>query len=248
MDYFVVKKNEILNNLNKFAIFINNNGDRLLGLIIDEQHIYEALGHSKFDKIPKVVPPDYKKITRTKNKFSDGWMLDLYFQKYVSPEKILKLKESGCEYQEWYEKSRQYWLNFKTLLDIENGGEINCLLLDRNVCDVIYSHNEIGKLYDPKIFFEKNIVTIKKIKDVFVKIKFPWQNELKEFELEVQYKKDSWYPLINGSLPAKCVQMNYNLLDKKYKWHELPEDICVGFRGPMIMYNDLDFLPSIYIL
>lgn len=253
MNYFVINKNDIEDKINNFVIFKNENynGDKICGLMVDDEHVYEALGNCKFDKNLKVISPTYKQIERTNKYYSNEWVKNIYFQKYTTPEKIIKLKKMGCDFDEWYNKSRKYWLKLKTILHMNNNKEIKCLLLDRNVCDIIYQSNKLGKLYDPKSFFKNNVVTIKKVKDLTVQIQFPHENKINEsrnFEFHVEYEKDNWYPLINGTLPDKCEQMGYSLLDKEYKWYELSENICIGYRGPMIMWNDVDLMPKIYLL
>lgn len=253
MNFFVVTKNDIEDKINNFVIFKNknNNNDKLFGLMADDEHIYEALKNCKFEKNLKVIPPNYKQIDRTNKYYSNELVKNLFFQKYTSPEKIIKLKEMGCNFDEWYNKSRKYWLKLKTILYMKNDTEIKCLLLDRNVTDIIYDINKLGKLYDPKIFFKNNMVTIKKVKDLTVKIQLPHENKInksRNFEFHVEYKKDNWYPLINGTLANKCEQMGYSLLDKEYKWYELPKNICIGYRGPMIMWSVMDFMPKIYFL
>ena len=87
--------------------------------------------------------------------------------------------------------------------------------------------------------------------DLTVKIQFSWEkkmNESRKFEFDVEYKKDNWYPLMNGTLPTKCEQMGYKILDKECEWHELPKNMCVGYRGPRSIWNDLDFMPNIFLL
>jgi hypothetical protein len=67
-----------------------------------------------------------------------------------------------------------------------------------------------------------------------------------DFEFDIEYKDDSWYPLENGLLPS-LPKTGTGLLDGRYKkWNELPKDTCVGWRGPMILWNDLDTLPNCY--
>lgn len=253
MNYFVINKINIKKNINNFVVFENenHNGDKICGLMADNNHIYVALGNCKFDNVPKLIPQTHKQIKRNKNYCSDEWVIDVFFKKYTSPEKIEKLKEIGCDYEEWYEKSRKYWLKLKTILDMNNGDEIKCLLLDRNVLDTIHTDNKIGKLYVPKYFFRNCTAIIKKIKDLTVKIVFSWEKQIDEsrnFEFDVEYKKDNWYPLKNGVLPDEYLQMSYEILGKKNKWNELPNNIHIGYRGPMILWNNIYKMPGIYIL
>ena len=73
-----------------------------------------------------------------------------------------------------------------------------------------------------------------------------------DFEFEIEYKENHWYPLENGFLPGKKDIPSFirgGLLDeKKKKWNKLPKNTKVGERGPMILWKDLDKLPNCYYL
>ena len=83
------------------------------------------------------------------------------------------------------------------------------------------------------------------------KIKYKWQNNTEEalnFEFEIEYKKNNWYPLINGTLPAEDEQGFSQLLGIEKNWSEFPKKTHIGWRGPIILWNDLKHLDKVYIL
>lgn len=66
------------------------------------------------------------------------------------------------------------------------------------------------------------------------------------FEFDIEYQKGNWFPLTNGMLPAKDPQGFANFRFQKPKsWKEFPKTTHVGYRGPMIKWDDLDKLPNI---
>ena len=70
----------------------------------------------------------------------------------------------------------------------------------------------------------------------------------KPFEFDIEYLEGNWYPLTDGYLPPKDPQgfAKLNFKTKKH-WKEFPKTTRVGWRGPMIKWDDLDKLPNIII-
>jgi hypothetical protein len=69
---------------------------------------------------------------------------------------------------------------------------------------------------------------------------------MKNFEFHVQYKADSWYPLVDGALPAKDEQTGRELLGKSVRWTALPPSTPVGWRGPMVRWKAVDAAPDLF--
>jgi hypothetical protein len=83
------------------------------------------------------------------------------------------------------------------------------------------------------------------------KIKHKWQNNTEEafdFEFEIEYKKNNWFPLINGILPAEDEQGFSELLGVEKSWSEFPKNTHIGWRGPFILWDDLKKLDKVYII
>jgi len=229
-------------------------------------------GHSFFyNDSFYIVPKEYNEIKITNKKRKE--LKSRICKK--TPKKIIDLENKGLYWQIWKNETRNKWLTIKDIQNLKKGQEIKILLLDRNVDDRFETDENIkpNKLYKPKKFFNSCWAVYKHIKDLKGEIFYQWQEEkIKkfnsnqkggstfkvenrhnnskpyEFEFEIEYKHNNWHPLENGFLPAK----NYfrkNLLDgKKKKWDKFPKNTKVGFRGPMILWEDLDKLPNIYYL
>lgn len=66
-------------------------------------------------------------------------------------------------------------------------------------------------------------------------------------ELEVEYKPGYWYPLKNGMLPSRDPQNIFGiLLGSKVHWKDLPLNTHIGWRGPMILLEDIKKMPLVY--
>lgn len=60
------------------------------------------------------------------------------------------------------------------------------------------------------------------------------------FRLEVSYKPDHWYPLnVQGVLPARDQQMGTMLLGKKVAYADMPGKTELGWRGNMILWDEI---------
>ena len=70
--------------------------------------------------------------------------------------------------------------------------------------------------------------------------------ETKKFEFEVEYKSGSWYPLRDGYLPASDEQTERPLLGKRLHWSALPKTTPIGWRGPMVLWENLENAPMLF--
>ena len=183
----------------------------------EKNYIFEALGNCAFSKEKREIPKDYKKVKR-----NNDWITKVFLEKYISPEKILKLNTQGCELGKWIEKNRKYWLTIKDIEKLKINKKIKLLVLDRN----IYDNKDLfkkGTLYKPENFFVNDSAVYWKTSIIGLngKIKYAWQNNTDEafnFEFEIEYKKNNWYPLINGTLPAEDEQDFSELLGVEKNW------------------------------
>lgn len=213
----------------------------------EKNYIFEALGNSKFSKEKKEIPKDYKKVKR-----NDDWVIRVFLEKYISPEKILKLNTQGYELSKWIDKTRKYWLTIKDIEKIKINKKIKLVVLDRN----IYDNKDVfkkGTLYKPENFFINDSAVYWKtsIAGLDGKIKHKWQNNTDEpynIGFDIEYKKNNWYPLINGILPAEDEQGFSQLLGVEKSWSEFPKTTHIGWRGPIIIWDDLKHLDKVYLL
>jgi len=212
--------------------------------------IYEGLTNSKFSREPTKISKGYKKITVNKE-----WILSVYLNSYISPEKIQKkiqkLNKGGLELGEWIEHYRDKWLTIKDVKELPLNKKVKLLLLDRNIYDD-KDHIKEAKLYTPFFFFKKNVALYWKTNNnnLMGKIKYKWQKETDEpydFEFHIEYDKNKWYPLTNGLLPAKDDQNITKLLDKETHITEFSEDTHLGYRGPIMFWDEIKDLDKVYI-
>jgi hypothetical protein len=210
----------------------------------EDNYIFEALGNSTFSSKKKLIPEGYNKIRRTEKTGSFKWLLMTYLQPYISPEKIKLLNQEGYEIDKWIEQYRKYWITIKDIEKLKPNEKIKLLVLDRNVYDSLDKFKK-GQLYKPEKFFVNNSAIYWKNNNDSLsgKIKYKWQKGSEpayDFEFDIEYKKNSWYPLINGILLARDHQGFLELLGKDKNWLEFPKSTHIGWRGPMIMWNNLN--------
>ena len=214
----------------------------------DKDYIFEALGNSTFSTVKKKIPEGYNRVQKTDKHFNNKWFERVYLQKYISPEKIEILNESGFEMEKWIEKSKKYWITIKDIEKLKANKKIKLLVLDRNVYDSKDKFKR-GKLYKPENFFIDNSAVYWKnnVASLEGKIVHKWQED-HNFEFDIQYDKHNWYPLLNGILPAEDEQGFSKLLGVTKSWSEFPKTTHIGWRGPMILWSNLTKLEKIYRL
>lgn len=152
---------------------------------------------------------------------------------------------NGLEQEEWIKKAEKKSITKATIDKMKPKEKLELLLLDINLYDVTISVNKPNRLYKPTYFFRKN-------KAIFIKkegskgmIKYPWSNKFEPFEFHVEWKPIHWYPLTDGSLPARD-RRDQKLLGKKMSWDQLPVKIRVGLNGPMVKWSDVKKMPSLF--
>ena len=153
---------------------------------------------------------------------------------------------NGLNIDKWIPKSKKWWLTIKDIEKLKKGEKIKILLMDRNLYDIITTTNKPNKLYKPRYFFRINTVIYEHEYNLVGKIKYNWDHEFKKFEFQIEYKKDNWYPLKNGILPQVDPQGFVTLLDEEKKWNEFSKLTHVGWRGPMMLWKNVEKMPDIY--
>tara|TARA_B100002019_G_scaffold261224_1_gene247833 strand:+ start:16 stop:855 length:840 start_codon:yes stop_codon:yes gene_type:complete len=224
--------------------------------------------NNQFEDKPTKVPKGYKKVN--KPAFIKDIAKDFYCTqkkkvsnkqgntkkvikgskqstKNTKKSKKLNIKLKGAlEFAKWYNNSRKYWLTIKDIERMKNKGKIVVLPLHRNVLDGPQTYHKENTPYKPETFFktEKDtFVNYGNMSGIFIKYD---QHDKTPKPLDIEYKKDKWYPLFDGYLPDKDVQTGNKLLGKKKHWTEFKKNSHIGFRGPMILWDDLKKLPKLY--
>jgi hypothetical protein len=191
------------------------------------------------------IPNDYKRKT-IKN---IEWVRDLFCK---IPVNSVKLKSQGAlEYEAWFKKSEAKWLKISDIMKLAPGQKIKVVSLHRNTGDrsMDSNINPRGSAIKPERFFRNMIVDYRHFKDMEGTLYFKNDDNEKEwdFELEVEYKPGFWYPLKDGYIPSKDPQNILNFfLGRKVHWKDLDRNTHIGFRGPMILLENVKKLPLIY--
>jgi hypothetical protein len=198
---------------------------------------YEALGNSKIAINHIAIPNGYKKKRRTNKQYSDNWVNDFYFNKYIDPI-IFKDK---LTLNKWIKEVIPNWLTIEKILKIKPNKKVKVLLLDRNIKDTIEfskRKNEliIGNEYKPNYYFKDSFAYIKRKNnnDLKMEIFYSFEKEYIDFEFDIEYGKGLWFPLENG----------INLEEGK-EWKDYPIYTHIGWRGPMILWKEIGKLPLI---
>jgi hypothetical protein len=162
----------------------------------------------------------------------------------------INLCASGWYGKNFVEASEKYKLTIKDVLSFKKGQQIKILCMDRNFCDTIGNLRrsitryvfEGTDSFRPEDIFEPMIYT----HDSDLKGQGDWGYYKGEFEFDLEYKTDYWYPLTNGYLPAedeqKCVAFSWS---KPQHYTQFPTSTCLGWRGPMILWTDLPKMPDV---
>lgn len=190
--------------------------------------------------------PDGYKLKTIKN---TEWIKELFCQ---IPVDTVKLKSQGAlEFENWLKKSESKCLKISDILKLNPGQKIKVVSLHRNTADrsIGSEINPRGHAIKPERFFRNMIADYRHIKNMEGTLYFKNEGDDNEwpFELEVEYKPGFWYPLKDGYLPARDPQNIFGLLlGRKVHWKDLPKNTHVGFRGPMVLLENVKKMPLVY--
>jgi hypothetical protein len=198
---------------------------------------YEAYGNSKIAINHIEIPIGYKKKRRTNKQYNDDWVKDFYFNKYIEP----MIFEGKLTPNKWIKEVISNWLTIEKVLAMKPNKKVKVLLLDRNLLDTVESSKRKKELvkgndYKPSYYFKDSFAYIKRKNeiDLSMEILYSFENEYRDFEFEIEYINNNWFPLENG----------LNIEDEK-QWKDYPTYKHIGWRGPMILWKDLKNLPMV---
>jgi hypothetical protein len=149
------------------------------------------------------------------------------------------------------EAMKPYWITIRDIVALKPRQKVKFLCFDRNY-DELYNQRKIplkpGKLYTPQYFFRNNyIMEYTHDHDLSGYRVFKDMEGSDAFEFDIEYKPGHWYPLENGSLPTVDPQGLVNFGKNAGKHYmQFPPDTHVGWRGPMIRWSDLKYMPKVY--
>jgi hypothetical protein len=153
----------------------------------------------------------------------------------------------GFHLEQWIKCTRKYHLTISDILKLEKGDQIRVVHLDRNILDTCEYHNKPSVITEPHNFFKQSIGIYTHDENLKGWFKFI-EDSRQDFEFDVEYKKNHWYPLENGRLPDSndngiCCSFGNK---KGWSWRQFPLDTRIGWRGPMIEISKLEHCPKVY--
>lgn len=139
-----------------------------------------------------------------------------------------------------------FHLTIADIIKLKKGDMLNILCFDRNIMDLV--PNVPNKVYHPNEFFVKAYQgTYIHEKDLSGQIMFPeFDSEPSPFEFHLEYCYHSWYPLKNGKLISQGDPCGVPEKFNNKTWRSFSKTTRVGWRGPMVLKNQLDYFPHVY--
>ena len=208
-----------------------------------------ALGHNRYSEEKTPIP--YGAICDSLNDYQFS-----HFCRDAVPEP--DFKGQGLEMLVWEDSVRDQCLTIADILDLQPGQQIKVLHMDRNLGDSSCQNSTGNHLFRPSDFFRTSTAVYTHESGLKGTIKYSWQDgpdyrddpecqNPRPFEFDLEYKRDSWYPLNNGCLPARDPQgfsdFNYNV---PKPWQDFSATTRVGWRGPMLLWDKVDDQPDVY--
>jgi len=225
-------------------------GPKYIEGIIKNGFLYECLGNCYFSKhmeltknVKKNLEKNYKKLSK-KELIDDDWIEDI--TSFCKKEKKIEiLEKNGVPYNIWLSKCQNFYLKIEDIIKLKKGDKIKVLILDSDIYNFIIKKNKINKNYKPKDFFNENWAEITIDNNLQGLIKFQFQEEKErpyKFNFYVHYIKERWHSVSNGNIYIQDFNKR-----KIINWEKLDKKINVGFGGHIILWDNLDKLPNIFL-
>lgn len=162
-------------------------------------------------------------------------------------------KSGALEIQAWKKHVRKECLTIRDIKKLKPGDKLTILCMDRNLEDPIWQTIKSNTIMSPTRFFQRNVATYVHEKDLHGTITFHFgglsdhsksENSTMDFDFELEYRKDHWYPTKDGYFPAKdgYPKLKY----PKTHWTKFPPKTKVGWRGPMLLWEKVKTQPKVY--
>jgi len=220
--------------------------DKISGIpSIVSGYVHEQVSsYGEFNDEAIKIPKGYRKIKNPNEK----WIKEYVCRKIPSPPKDI---ENALEFRDWFESSREYWLNIEDLLKMNHNETTELVMLDRNVLEVVLQNNKMNQVYLPTHFFKNQKASYIHNTNLYGILKLTGYKK-SNIELEfnknegfhIQYKKDNWYPLVNDYLPEEGDIGP--LLNMKTHWKLFDIKTPIGWRGPLIKWSDIKKIGKIW--
>ena len=179
-----------------------------------------------FDNKETKIPNGYKLQNSKKSRELIRKIARDFYCKNKKTKKVSKKLKNSLVFDNWYVKSREYWLTIQDILKLKLGEQIEVLLLHENVLDGPLTKFKRDVSYTPEKFFKSE-------KDTFVY----------NGGLDGVFKK---YDGITSEPKGLDIECGKNKWGQKKHYTKYPKSKPVGFRGPMILWSDLKKLLNLY--
>lgn len=157
----------------------------------------------------------------------------------------------------WIDSTKKFHITSKFVSSLKEGQQIRVVMLDRNFCDYLWNLTKEGYFKDKKPEKPSKILNGRHYHGIYIhnsklkgKMKFVYkgsENNEKfrdNFEFDVEYKTNYWYPLKHGKLNINCDCGKKYMFDSDYY---IMKNVRVGRRGPMILEDDVHKLPLVFL-
>lgn len=147
---------------------------------------------------------------------------------------------TALSWKEWDASTSELYLTIGDIIKLEAGAQLELLIQDRNVADSVgnLGHDD-GQPRSGKRFFEGLTDTFTYKHGLTGVMKWHWSTAAAErtftFELFSE-KHQLWYPLNEFGF----------FRPEEVHWMDMPLTTLVGWRGPAMLWADLDGQPYIY--
>jgi hypothetical protein len=150
----------------------------------------------------------------------------------------------------FYDYSSKYHLTIKDVLSFEIGKPYKIFLLERNMFDPSCDTNPINIPILPSHFFRNcYFIEFTRKDGLMGDCKWLFNNQTQNnFEFHI-CMTTCWYPLKNNRVPIKDEQELFEIdIDFSGKhFTELSIDTHIGWRGPMMLFENMDNCPKIIL-
>lgn len=215
-----------------------------VGKIVDENHFVAALMLNRFCTIVRKIPKNAT-LSELTNR---GKKLYLY-------DPIPDPNLDGIKHSEWREYVKSKCLTIGDVTALKPGERIKVITMDRNEWEISEANNKPDTLYSVWDFFRRKVSVYIHKQDLMGEIAWDFENEDedlddyhkftadREFEFDINYRGNNYYPLTNGRLPNVDEQGFADFGDAAGKHYlEFPPNTLIGWRGPMMIWERLSEL------
>lgn len=218
------------------------------------RRVHTAYGDGKFASSPRTLPRrKYVKVDDAdlhKYGLSRAYIRHAYCQRKPDVADVADLiKEGAMPARRIPALMRDEWLCIRDVAAMAPGEKLDVAVFDRNWGDVALNDrvNAHGVAKRAPDFLRRARATFQRSKDpTRLSGTLVHATVMKNFEFDVQYKAHSWYPLVDGALPARDEQTGRELLGKSVPWTALPPSTPVGWRGPMVRWKAVEAAPDLF--